>query len=103
DAWCDHVLVYSRARFVFTCPLLPDASGGYAFNEALRGRSLGDVGDPATTPLLFDGPRGWNVYAGPGDVRAAHGGGWQVVYVDSYVRWRSSEDVDALQWNPQSE
>ena len=99
--WCDRAMVYGRAPGIYTCPALGRDRGGYAMNEALQGRSNRDIADPASVPMAFDGPPGWNVFGGADNVRARHPSpGWYVVYVDGRVIWRDVDVVPSQQWEP---
>lgn len=70
-------------------------------NAALRGMSTRDIMAPDAVPMAFDGPPGWNVFGGAGDVRARHPSRrWYVVYVDGRVIWRDVDVVHAQHWEP---
>ena len=76
--WCDEVDARVDARYRapdrkwYDCPRLRGDGCGYCLNAALAGLEIKAVGQPEITVLVFDGPAGWNLSGGPGDVDYRH-------------------------------
>ncbi len=99
STWCDALLPLAGPA-AFQCPLRAGQRCGYAFNQALSGKKLGEV-NPRMV-LLFESDTGWN---GTGDARqlAPHGHPSQAVnvaFADFSVQQVKLSEVTSLQWNP---
>ena len=84
DRWMDELQPYVMERSPFKCPAMPDLDYGYAMNDEVSGKALGeDWGVRSRTLLLFEWASGErNAHATPAHLAAAgspRGGGRTVV------------------------
>ena len=117
--WCDDLTPYLDTEQVLVCPLARGARASYAMNQWMSQAQVdgmgpeggvgdqpetvvdpvtGDAVETAETVLLFDGPQGWNVAGGPGEVRYRHNDGANIGFADSHVKWVGRDHADQLRW-----
>ena len=83
DSWQEAVTPYMSEAV--ECPATDQV---YIFNESLGRKSLADIANPAQVPAAWDAPdkRG----------RPPHGGGFNVAFLDGYVRWLTEDEFRQL-------
>ncbi|HUT73747.1 MAG TPA: DUF4190 domain-containing protein [Armatimonadota bacterium] len=102
ETWSDSLMPYVRDASTFVCPEAPNLRSGYAYNRDLSNLTLGDIGDPPRTVLIFESSLGWN---GAGGAEALlspprHDGRNVVSFADGSVRLVRALEQAQLLWQP---
>ena len=87
--WAKQVHPYVNNWAVFQCPSRPELAVGYAMNEKLLARKMGDITDQANMVLLFGSDVGGeNPVGGADDVpeEGVHDGWVSVLFLDGHVK-----------------
>jgi hypothetical protein len=104
DAWCDRLKPSIVSDRIFVCPEASRLRCGYAFNEKLGERKIGDLKSPEKTVLLFESDNGWNAHGGiellPKRPRHLHRARDIYVYVTGDTVMLSREKAKDLIWTP---
>lgn len=103
DNWVRALEPYLANRQVFRCPAAPELEVGYAFNQALLGRKLGDIPNPVQTVLLFESDLGGESPVGGVEAlvaEARHAGLVNLGFVDGHVKAHTVERAREMLGEP---
>lgn len=108
DQWCDLLEPYigNSARTVTRCPIEPESSFSYAFNQNLDGLTTDKVGADVVT--LFESEPGRNMTGGPELLKTnrhpsskrSSFGGCNIGFVDGHVEFVNADRISQLKWIP---
>lgn len=98
--WTDLLTPYLQNVQVFVCPAGGDRGYGYAYHDALRGKSLRAILHPSATVALYES-------ADRHSPHFPHHEGANLAYVDGHVSWRQQyEAADQIHttdsWAPET-
>jgi prepilin-type processing-associated H-X9-DG protein len=88
--WQQDIRPYLPSSFTWDCPSSHRGKQSYEFNPELSGRSLAEIADPATTPMVYES-EGYQTGSGP------HSGGWNTGFADGHVKWMRQSPRSQLQ------
>jgi prepilin-type processing-associated H-X9-DG protein len=99
EGWAQQLVDYTKNADILRCPAAGDLKVAYALNEALIGKPLAQIADPAKTVLFFESDQGPEVPFGGLDALAAkarHPDGVTLGFADGHVQVVSVEEARKL-------
>ena len=101
--WTAALAPYLSGEAILACPDHLQLKHGYAFNAALSGRKLSEVGNPSEVVVFFDSDRGTENATGAADAvcyPGRHNAGNNYVLADGRLLWSREPLLFTPTWLP---
>jgi len=99
DIWCDKLIEEADCSpLMFRGIGTEDGMCGYAINDNLNGLKLSGL--EAKVVLAFEAKGSWNLHGGSELMKASKQKKIAVVFVDGFMNFVKTEDIDQLKWKP---
>jgi prepilin-type processing-associated H-X9-DG protein len=107
DQWCDLLMEHADvSKMSLRCPVSPEGSFSYAFNQNLDGLTTDEVDSDVV--MLFESEPGRNMTGGPELLKTnrhpasdrASFGGCNVAFFDGHVEFVNADKISKLKWIP---